>query len=118
LLAELRALVHSGRLGILRGVVAWTVIQEKIQRLREMDHQIVRSPLSEWLEEVPNGSNIVLQLHKLPQFVESRSRTGRPESSRETRPRSFEQVLDRKIAEAEWLAGGTKKSSILWFWSR
>ena len=56
-------------------------------------------------EELPNGSNIVLQLHKLRRVTEHDRPGG--QLWRGTF-KKFEQELDRKIPGAGWLAGGAK----------
>ena len=75
-------------------------------RIKDKAQSFSSSRISEWLEKVPQGSEILPQLQKLRKIAEQRGEDAE-KLAKETIS-EIKQVLDRKTQEAEKLAEGAK----------
>jgi hypothetical protein len=78
-------------------------------RIKDKAQQFTSSRISDWLEKVPNGSQILPQLQKIRQIAEQRG--PQAETLAKDTIEEIKQVLDRKVAEAEKLADTAKEEA-------
>ena len=75
--------------------------------VKDKAQQFTSGRISEWLEKIPNGSQILPQLQKIRQIAEQRGEQAE-KLAKET-IEEIKQVLDRKAAEAEKLGEKAKE---------
>lgn len=80
-----------------------------MSRIKDKAQSFTSSRISEWLDKIPGGSEILPQLQKLRQIAEQKGDEAE-KLAKETLG-EIKQVLDRKTAEAEKLAEGAKEDA-------
>ena len=80
-----------------------------VRRIKNKAQSFASSNISQWLEKIPQGSEILPQLQKLRKIAEQRGEDAE-KLARDT-INEIKQVLDRKTQEAEKLAQGAAEEA-------
>lgn len=80
-----------------------------MHRIKDKAQSFSSSRISEWLEKIPQGGEILPQLQKLRNIAEQKGEDAE-KLAKETIA-EMKEVLDRKTQEAEKLAAGAKEEA-------